>query len=98
MALILNFCCDCATATENWSPPGDFIPAAERYGLMPLIDRWVVRHAFEILAARLRRASSKIATCAINLSGATFNDDGFVDYVFEQLHLHGIPPSRQDRA
>ncbi len=74
-------------------PPGDFIPAAERYGLMPLIDRWVVRHAFEILAAKLRRASSNIATCAINLSGATFNDDGFVDYVFEQLHLHGIPPT-----
>ena len=74
-------------------PPGDFIPAAERYGLMPLIDRWVVRHAFEILATQLRRASSTIATCAINLSGATFNDDGFVDYVFEQLHLHGIPPT-----
>ncbi|WP_424628602.1 EAL domain-containing protein [Bradyrhizobium sp. SYSU BS000235] len=74
-------------------PPGDFIPAAERYGLMPLIDRWVVRHAFETLATRLRRSSSNIATCAINLSGATFNDDGFVDYVFEQLHLHGIPPT-----
>jgi diguanylate cyclase (GGDEF)-like protein len=74
-------------------PPGDFIPAAERYGLMPLIDRWVVRHAFETLATQIRRASPTIATCAINLSGATFNDDGFVDYVFEQLHLHGIPPT-----
>ncbi|WP_164248238.1 EAL domain-containing protein, partial [Stenotrophomonas maltophilia] len=33
-------------------PPGSFLPAAERYGLMPLIDRWVVRRAFEIIAER----------------------------------------------
>ena len=78
----------------NLVPPGDFIPAAERYGLMPLIDRWVVHHAFDIIANRLRRgASASIATCAINLSGATFSDDGFVDYVREQLALFNIPPA-----
>lgn len=75
-------------------PPGDFIPAAERYGLMPLIDRWVVRHAFTLLASRLAAGpASAIATCAINLSGATFGDDGFVDYVREQLNLYKIPPT-----
>lgn len=73
-------------------PPGDFIPAAERYGLMPLIDRWVVHHAFEIISTRLA-ASESIATCAINLSGATFSDEGFVDYVREQLELFSIPPA-----
>lgn len=75
-------------------PPGDFIPAAERYGLMPLIDRWVVQHAFEILSSRLNDGlSPTIATCAINLSGATFNDDGFIDYIREQFRTYGIPPS-----
>ena len=78
----------------NLVPPGDFIPAAERYGLMPLIDRWVVRHAFEIIANRIERSvSTGIATCAINLSGATFSDEGFVDYVREQLTLFNIPPA-----
>ncbi|HEX7881501.1 MAG TPA: EAL domain-containing protein [Afipia sp.] len=76
----------------NLVPPGDFIPAAERYGLMPLIDRWVVHHAFEIIATRLA-ASESIDTCAINLSGATFSDEGFVDYVREQLDLFDIPPA-----
>jgi len=77
----------------NLVPPGDFIPAAERYGLMPLIDRWVVQHAFETIASRIRHGAPSITTCAINLSGATFSDEGFVDYVREQLARYGIPPS-----
>ena len=75
-------------------PPADFIPAAERYGMMPLIDRWVVGHAFRILATRLDAGpAAAIATCAINLSGATFGDDDFIDYVRGQLALHRIPPA-----
>lgn len=74
--------------------PGNFIPAAERYGLMPLIDRWVIRNAFAILAARLAgRSSTPIETCAINLSGSTFRDEGFLDYVREQLDYFSVPPT-----
>ena len=73
--------------------PGSFIPAAERYGLMPLIDRWVVRNAFALLASRLNSAEPiQLSSCAINLSGATFSDDDFIDYVRRQFDLYRIPP------
>lgn len=74
--------------------PGNFIPAAERYDLMSLIDRWVVRNAFAIIADRIARPNSvPIETCAINLSGATFRDDSFFEFVREQLGFHKIPPT-----
>jgi len=73
-------------------PPTDFLPAAERYGLMPLIDRWVVRHAFDAIAAG-RLGTDDVATCAINLGASTFGDESFVDYVGEQLERTGVRPS-----
>ena len=73
--------------------PGSFIPAAERYGLMPLIDRWVVRKAFGLIAGEFDAPGAvRISSCAINLSGATFGDDDFIGYVCQQLKLHRIPP------
>ncbi|WP_284270099.1 putative bifunctional diguanylate cyclase/phosphodiesterase [Bradyrhizobium iriomotense] len=73
-------------------PPSEFIPAAERYGLMTLIDRWVVRDAFRRLAESLRRPQpAAIATCSINLCGQTFADEGFVEFVQEQLRANRIP-------
>ncbi|WP_426440800.1 EAL domain-containing protein [Bradyrhizobium genosp. P] len=73
-------------------PPGSFLPAAERYGLMPLIDRWVVRRAFEIIAER-KHSLRKVAGYAINLSGATIGDGEFVDFVAELFAQHDVPPT-----
>ncbi|UVK47381.1 EAL domain-containing protein [Mesorhizobium sp. AR07] len=81
---------------ENGSfvTPQSFIPAAERYGLMPSIDRWVVRNTFAILAARQADPrTAPIATCAINLSGASFGDETFLGFLREQFLLHGISPA-----
>jgi diguanylate cyclase (GGDEF)-like protein/PAS domain S-box-containing protein len=73
--------------------PGSFIPAAERYGLMPLIDRWVVRNAFALIAGRLSSSQPAcLSSCAINLSGATFGDNDFIDYVRRQFEIHQVPP------
>lgn len=71
--------------------PQHFIPAAERYGLMPLIDRWVIRQGLAALAERAREGVP-IDVCAINLSGSTFGHASFVDFVRDQLAEHGIAP------
>ena len=81
-------------------PPGAFIPAAERYDLMPAIDRWVINHFFTTQAARIRaqctpKGSSGYCGClyAINISGASINDESFLGFVLDQLELHRIPPT-----
>ena len=71
-------------------PPIAFIPAAERYHLMPSIDRWVIRTAFRVLAER-RAAGSARGTYAINISGASIGDDQFLDYVRESFARFHIP-------
>lgn len=73
--------------------PGSFMPAAERYGLMPLIDRWVARNAIGALANHLSlRAAPRFSHCAINLSGATFADETFIEYAKELFREFGVPP------
>jgi diguanylate cyclase (GGDEF)-like protein len=72
--------------------PAEFIPSAERYGLMGLIDRRVVSDAFRQLAAQLARPQQRpITTCSINLSGQTVGDESFVEFVRHQLALNAIP-------
>ena len=74
-------------------PPGSFLPAAERFGLMGLIDRWVVMTAFRILAERVADAAAEpIACCAINLSGTTIGDEAFLEFLEEQFATTRIPP------
>jgi diguanylate cyclase (GGDEF)-like protein/PAS domain S-box-containing protein len=70
--------------------PMAFIPAAERYGLMPRIDRWVIAKACSNLAA-LRERHGGIPMCMINLSGASVTDPGMVDFVRSQLQKFGLP-------
>ena len=72
-------------------PPGSFLPAAERYRLMPLIDRWVVAAA---LAAIARKGANFKAVCAINLSGQSLSQEGFLEYVIAQIKLHKVDTKR----
>ena len=74
-------------------PPGEFIPAAERYNLMSAIDRWVVQHALGTLAHY--RADSAIETpytISINLSGTSLNDDSFLDFLINELQAYDLSP------
>ncbi|HEX4986598.1 MAG TPA: EAL domain-containing protein [Burkholderiales bacterium] len=75
-------------------PPMAFIPAAERYNLMPSIDRWVVRNAFAVIGRQQAGRQGGSGIFAINLSGASIGDERFLDYLREQLaHFHVSPRS-----
>ena len=73
--------------------PGSFLPAAERYSLMPLIDRWVVENALGNLD-RLHPDGRGLATCAINLSGGSLEDDELFDRIEALIGLYAIDPGR----
>lgn len=70
--------------------PMAFIPAAERYNLMHLIDRWVISTLFAQLGQH-HQDYSRIY--AINLSSDSINDNQFINFVKEQFALHCVPPS-----
>jgi diguanylate cyclase (GGDEF)-like protein/PAS domain S-box-containing protein len=72
-------------------PPMAFIPAAERYGLMPAIDRWVIREALADYAQRAAQNNTP-GTYAINLSGASISDENFLEFVLEQFAQYSVPP------
>jgi diguanylate cyclase (GGDEF)-like protein len=67
--------------------PFFFIPAAERYNLMPKIDRWVIKNALYKMAAA---QTSRPMSCSINLSGQSFCESGFVEFVMEQIRKSGV--------
>lgn len=73
--------------------PAEFLPAAERYDLMPAIDRWVVETALGNLD-RIHLLGSALSNCAINLSGASIEDDGLVRRIAELIDRHRIDPGR----
>ena len=70
--------------------PGTFLQAAERYGLMPAIDRWVIRNALAHFS-ELHPAGARLGTCAINLSGASIEDEGLADFILGLIAQYGVP-------
>lgn len=71
-------------------PPMAFVPACERFNLMPMIDRWVVETGFAALARLQAEQPGCIAMCSINLSGASLADDHFPAFVQQQAELQGL--------
>ncbi|MEW5715219.1 EAL domain-containing protein [Pseudomonas sp. SB113] len=73
--------------------PDSFIPAAERYGLMTSLDRWVVENVFKFIARCMHEHPGRpMAMCAINLSGITIGDDDFLGFLREKFEAYSIPP------
>ncbi|MDG9883131.1 EAL domain-containing protein [Pseudomonas putida CSV86] len=73
--------------------PDSFIPAAERFGLITALDRWVVGSVFKVIRQCLDEgAEGPLAICSINLSGNSIGDDKFLDYLRRQFSDYAIPP------
>ncbi|MEM6255289.1 MAG: EAL domain-containing protein [Cyanobacteria bacterium P01_D01_bin.156] len=82
-------------------PPMAFVPAAERYGLMPKLDRWVISSFFEnyqklfVSHAENQQHTEELdymPLYCINLSGMSINDDYLAAFLKEQFILHEILP------
>ncbi|WP_413439376.1 EAL domain-containing protein [Sulfuriferula sp. GW1] len=65
--------------------PMAFIPAAERYHLMPMLDRWVMENSFRLCEAYVAPDGCELQTWAVNVSGASLCDAGFVQYLKSHL-------------
>jgi diguanylate cyclase (GGDEF)-like protein/PAS domain S-box-containing protein len=72
--------------------PGSFIPAAERYNLMPDIDRWVVENTFRFLSGNMDKLYDRVDKCCINLSGQSLSDDRVMSFIIDQIYESKIPP------
>lgn len=70
--------------------PAGFLPAAERFGLMPDIDRWVIKHTFALLS---QMNKDKQATrFSINLSANILDDAQITNFIKQQLDYYEINP------
>ncbi|MFL6577864.1 MAG: EAL domain-containing protein [Povalibacter sp.] len=73
--------------------PAEFIPAAERYNVMSIIDRWVVRQALGALAHYRTDGDHRHGyTISINLSGTSLNDDRFLEFLIAELQAYDLSP------
>ncbi|MDH4274338.1 MAG: EAL domain-containing protein [Gammaproteobacteria bacterium] len=74
--------------------PMAFLPAAERYEMMPAIDRWVVEYAFAKLSALDSAAFNKISCFNINLSGQSICERSFAAFLIRALRSGSVPPDK----
>jgi diguanylate cyclase (GGDEF)-like protein/PAS domain S-box-containing protein len=71
-------------------PPGAFIPAAERYGLMPKIDQYIIAKTFAWFADNPQQLN-QLSLCTINLSGHTLGSEGILEIITRQLDYYTLP-------
>ena len=73
--------------------PNEFIPAAERYNIMSILDRWVIERTLrELVPSRRDGVETAPYTVAVNLSGTTLSDHAFLESLMQQLEEHDPTP------
>jgi diguanylate cyclase (GGDEF)-like protein len=71
--------------------PGSLIAAAQRYQLLPTVDRWIMSRALQTLAAFRGLLKSSGMSISINVSGQSFGDEAFTSLFTEQLKASNLP-------
>jgi len=70
----------------------EFLRPAERYQMMPQIDRWVINTTLGAIASGKIKLSAR-RSCAINLSSQTLGDEAFLGFVVDSLDRTGVAPT-----
>ncbi|MDJ0911903.1 MAG: EAL domain-containing protein [Woeseiaceae bacterium] len=70
----------------------DLLSAAERYQIMPQIDRWVVSTTMARLMEYADAVGEANAIFSINLSGQSLGDDEILDFIEQEFEATGVPP------
>jgi EAL domain-containing protein (putative c-di-GMP-specific phosphodiesterase class I) len=73
------------------TPPGEFLPLAERVGLICDIDTWVIRDAFRLVRSEL--AAGRACNVQINVSGASVANPAILDVIRHELEVGDVPGS-----
>lgn len=73
--------------------PSEFLPLAERHGLMPLVDRWVIAQVVRALASH-GSGNSTLEKISINLSGASMSDAHLPTYIADAIQTSGLAANR----
>jgi len=80
---------------EELLKPDNFIPAAEKYKLMPRIDRWIINTTIRKLSEwYAKEKGSKQIFCSINLSGSSLTDDLLIQTITNALKKYPFPPDK----
>ncbi|MEG4446173.1 EAL domain-containing protein [Microcoleus sp. AT9_B5] len=72
--------------------PNEFIPAAERYGLITEIDSWVIETFFSKYHKLPEKDDLSQGLYTINLSGASISNNQFMRFLIEQFSRYKVPP------
>jgi diguanylate cyclase (GGDEF)-like protein/PAS domain S-box-containing protein len=70
--------------------PGLFLPAAERYGLAPRIDRWVIAKTLDWFG-RHPSQLQELELCSINVSGQSLTDQNFEEFIESRFAASALP-------
>ena len=73
--------------------PSEFIPPAEEFNLMPMLDRWVIEKTFSIMSAADYARHMDEGVVSINLSGQSLSDWELPDYIARKMDEFGIQPA-----